>query len=195
MKRLDDKLIKWTPRITAILSFIVVLLAGTAVYILMEYQPKTACERNPVGKACQAIKIESDKARSVRSACVILKKAGYPCPVGDVRKRVEKKGNPDERSPRPGSVDSPGAGDGGSSGGGVEPSPGPSPAPPTPTPPTPPDPPPTPPDPPPTENPSGPLDGLTGPLNDTVDHAQDTVNGATDQVQETVCNLPVKLCP
>lgn len=197
MSRFEERLVKWSPRITLILSATVVVLAGVAVYILTQYQPKTACERDPSSRACQKIKVESDKERNVRSACVILHKAGYKCPVGDVRQRIEKRkdtrdggettvrpssqpdpdpsGGPAATEPPPPSGDN-----GDSSPPGDQPGPvGPPPAP-TPDPPSPPSPdPPRAPDP-----PSPPASPPT--LGDQVGGAAgETIDGATG----TVCQL------
>jgi hypothetical protein len=80
------------------------------------------------------------------------------------------------------------SGVGGSDGGGnTQPPPSP-PSPPSPPTNPPPQPPQSPPNPPPAPAPSGPLDGVTAPLEDTLD-------GVTDGAHETVCNLPVRLCP
>lgn len=48
---------------------------------------QSPCQRDATSKACQQLKIESDKARSPRSACVITRLAGYPgCPALDGRR-------------------------------------------------------------------------------------------------------------
>ena len=162
----------------------ILILLGAVVYVVFEYQRKTACERNPAGRECQALKVASDKTRSVRSACVILHKAGYRCPVGDVARRInereESRDDPAPRSPTgprpaprsvPDQPAGPGAG-GGSGGGGND-----QPQPPSPPDPSPPDPPtPTPPDPP---EPSPPEDSSIG----------QTAGDAVDQVTELGCQV------
>lgn len=87
MSAFEDRLVKWSPRITLVLSATVVVLAGIAVYILIQYQPKTACQTDPAGRECQSLKVESDKYRTPRSACVITRLAGLGCPALEDRRR------------------------------------------------------------------------------------------------------------
>lgn len=162
----------------------ILVLLGAVVYVVFEYQRKTACERDPASRECQQIKVESDKARSVRSACVILHKAGYRCPVGDVARRInereESRDDPAPRSPTgprpaPGPVpaqpDGAGGGSSGSGGGSPQPEPPspPDPSPPDPTPPAPPDPP----------QPPAPEDPSIG----------QTAGGVVDQVTDIGCTF------
>ncbi len=87
MSTFEERLVKWSPRITLILSATVVVLAGVALFILVHYQPETACSNAPASKECQQIKVASDKARTPRSACVITRLAGLGCPALEARRR------------------------------------------------------------------------------------------------------------
>lgn len=167
----------------------ILLLLGAVIYVVAAYQPKTACERDPDSRECQRLTVARDQARNVRSACVILHKAGYKCPVGDVRKRIEhrkdKADNNKEKSSNepasrsssstgtaggsePSSPGSPGSVDGGTSGGNGPSGPPSPPAPPSP--PSPPTPSPNPPSPP---SPPAPSPNQQGPVGNAVDQVTD----------------------
>ena len=115
------------------------------------------CTVDPAGRECQRAKIRSDRHRSIRSACVITRKAGLGCPA-----LVRKEGSDEPSSNQPSRTDSGGGrppsppvdvdADGNGGGGGSvpvgDPPPSGSPEPPA-DPPTPNPPPPEPPKPPP----------------------------------------------
>lgn len=68
---------------------------------------RSPCQENPEGAKCQKIKVDSDRERSVKSACVITVKAGLGCPALEAtRQRREgvdaDSGNPPSGSPGPG---------------------------------------------------------------------------------------------
>lgn len=42
---------------------------------------RSPCQINPSSAECQKVKIDSDRGRSVKSACVITNKAGLGCPA------------------------------------------------------------------------------------------------------------------
>lgn len=204
MRRAEDWLMKNSPRILTGLLAIVVVLIGVAVYILIQYQPKTACQTNPQGRECQQIKVESDKARTPRSACVITRLAGLGCPALEDR-RAKAKDN-EKRQPE-GDTNAPSTqgtssnegstvqpqssgppsgsgGGGGSAGGGVVEPPVDPPAP-EPQEPSPPASPPSP-------SPEPPAQSPSPSVGQTVDGVIGTVDDATGGV---VCSLPVALCP
>ena len=175
----------------------VLLLMGAIVYVLTSYQVKTACETDPQGKECQRIKVESDKARSIRSACVITRLAGLGCPALDKRREREQNGSNNKSTggdddattdpgngpaPGPSAPDGPTPGGGGDGGGG-------SPDPPTgPDPPQAPDPPTATPTPP---APSAPPGADSPPtLGETIDGLTQPVCNATDQL-----GVHLAVCP
>lgn len=57
------------------------LLGGAIAYVILSYQPKTACQTDPGGIECQQLKIDSDLLRPPESACVITILAGFGCPA------------------------------------------------------------------------------------------------------------------
>lgn len=68
---------------------------------------RSPCQTNPRSARCQQIKVQSDRERSVRSACVITNKAGLGCPaLEDGRRQREgvdddPGGNPSPGQPGP----------------------------------------------------------------------------------------------
>lgn len=108
IRRVEDNLVRWTPRLVVGLGVIVVLLAGVAVYTLTQYQPKTACADDPQGRECQNIRADGAKAQSKRVACIAFRQVGYVCPAPKSKVRQElsvngstKEENPDDPSDRP----------------------------------------------------------------------------------------------
>lgn len=81
MSAVEATILRWTPRIALVTSVIVLILCGVSVYILTHYEAETACSSDPASKECQQIKVISDKARTVHSACVITRIAGLGCPA------------------------------------------------------------------------------------------------------------------
>ena len=81
--RMEATILRWTPRIALVTSVIVIALCGVSIYILTHYEAETACSTDPTSKECQQIKVASDKARSVHSACVITRRAGLGCPAAE----------------------------------------------------------------------------------------------------------------
>ena len=83
MSAVEATILRWTPRIALVTSVIVLILCGVSVYILTHYEAETACSSDPSSRECQQIKVESDKGRSVHSACVITRIAGLGCPAAN----------------------------------------------------------------------------------------------------------------
>lgn len=196
---MEATILRWTPRIALVTSVIVIGLCAVSIYILTHYEAETACSNAPTSKECQQIKVASDKARSIHSACVITRRAGLGCPAAErkknARQQTSRSGsqpNPDPRSgPSPSEPSGPAGGDVGN--GSTQPSPDPSPPPPGP-PTNPPPPPPPGTGNPPLQPPSqGPISGLGSGLNNTVDSAQNAAQGLLDDVQGSTCKLGV-LC-
>lgn len=118
-----------------VVALVLVSEAGQHIEVIeRRLQPilieRDACER-PHSRACQRIKIRSDRARSIRSACVITRKAGLGCPALERRQRRQANRNDrggggdgsatDVSGPQPtpgGEPGGPGPADGGSPGGG-----------------------------------------------------------------------------
>lgn len=153
--RVESWILKHAPRFIGALAVVAALLIAVAGYIITQYQPKTACEREPESHECQRLRAEGAKAQSKRVACIPFRQVGYLCPAPTYIDRGSGKpalptrteggsdggtqsssGSSDSASPT-GTVDSggdgssgggdPGGGDGG--GGGPSPEPPPIPGP------------------------------------------------------------------
>lgn len=86
----EEALMRWLPKVLLGFLAVVIVLSGVAVYTLLEYQPKTACQRDSGGRECQQLKVESDRQRSKNSACVITRRAGLGCPALGQTGPIEK---------------------------------------------------------------------------------------------------------
>lgn len=187
-----DRLVRSNRILSRVFVVAVLMLAGGIVYSFILTDDvgdrvtrieQSPCQENPTGRECQQVKVDSDRARTVGSACVITRKAGLGCPA------LEKQGGSDDAKPK--NTAAPGAAPrGGSGSAGPAPTPSePSPAGPTPppaSPPSPPDPPDPPPDPPGPVPPPTPQPPSVGSGADQVlDGVGQTVEGA----KGTVCGL------
>ena len=76
--RRERRSVRWFGAFFVLAFFVLACAIG---YVITSYQPKTACQTDPSGRECQAIKIDSDLARSASSACVVTVIAGYGCPA------------------------------------------------------------------------------------------------------------------
>jgi hypothetical protein len=111
------------------LGFIVVAALGLSIFaVVVNFGQGTSidrlslCERDPKGRPCEELKTKSDKARSIESACVVIRKAGYPCPkpgspeAKRLRHKVAAQGGDAQTSPHTASQPS-APGNGGHAGG------------------------------------------------------------------------------
>lgn len=190
--RLERRKTRW---INVGFGLSILILLGAIVYVITNYQPETACQVDPTSRECQKLKIESDKDRTPRSACVITRRAGLGCPVLQRRRerlQKEERASDDPSKQNAGTQSRGGGGEGdpvGDGGNGSSDGTGPSsPAPttPDPQPPSPPDPPyPTPPNPPqpPQPTPDNPS------LGSGIDSTLDGVNEVVEGTKGTVCNV------
>lgn len=63
---------------------------------------QSPCTAAPSSAACQKTKNETDRARSIGETCIIFKKVGYECPIGDAKKEVvAKQGSNPSQQPGP----------------------------------------------------------------------------------------------
>lgn len=198
MSGFEERLVRWSPRITLVLSGIVVILAGLAVYTLMNYQPKSACSDDPAGDKCQQLFKDTIRAFGPETLDVLIHKLDRRVRIRPNRKDRDHASQPPSRpSSQPDSdggggpvpAQPPNPGGGGSDDGGSGGSPGPTPSPPAPPTPAPPPPSPDPPAPPP-EPPTPP-----GPLGGVKDGLHDAIGVLPEPAQDVVCSLPVRACP
>lgn len=123
MKRLETWILKYSPRFIVTLTCLAVLLIGVAAYILTQYQPKTACQRDPQGRECQQLRADGAQAQTKRVACIPFRQVGYVCPAPKLVDRGSgKPALPAKTGGSDGGTQSSSPGTGAVSGGGDEPS-------------------------------------------------------------------------
>lgn len=99
-------------RILIALSGVVILVTLAVVVVGLrseqtrnvtnEIVQQSPCTAAPGSAACQKTKNESDRARSIGETCIIFKKVGYQCPIGDAKKEVvAKQGSNPSQQPGP----------------------------------------------------------------------------------------------
>lgn len=81
---------KLNRRVNIAFGLSLALLFGAVIYVILSYQPKTACQSDAKGRECQQIRADGAKAQSLRVACIPFRQVGYACPAPK-----------DERTPRP----------------------------------------------------------------------------------------------
>lgn len=61
---------------------------------------QSPCTAKPESPACQTVKRQADKARSVTDTCIAFRRVGYQCPVGEVKEEVvqQQGSSPSQRS-------------------------------------------------------------------------------------------------
>lgn len=99
-------------RILVALSGVVMLVTAAVVIVSLrseqtrnvtnEIVQQIPCTASPASAACQQTENATDRARSIGETCIIFRKVGYECPIGDAKKEVvAKQGSNPSQQPGP----------------------------------------------------------------------------------------------